>query len=64
MFCGLCVFGCTWHNIPASALSLAGMVYFSARAMECLSAWLSVKWREIFCTEELHSMRGADLRAA
>lgn len=42
----LCVFGGTWHNAPATALSFAGAAYCSVRVMECLAAWIGLKWRE------------------
>jgi hypothetical protein len=48
VFGGVCVFGCTWHNLPASAVSLCGTVYCAARGMECLAAWLSAKWQSMF----------------
>jgi hypothetical protein len=45
VFGEVCVFGCTWHNLPAAGLAFAGMIYCGARAMECVAAWISAKWR-------------------
>ena len=42
----VCVFGFTWHNLPACGLAAAGVLYCSARAMECVAAWISAKWRQ------------------
>ena len=44
VFGEVCVFGCTWHNLPAAGLAFAGMIYCGARAMECVAAWISAKW--------------------
>lgn len=41
----VCVFGFTWHNLPAGGLAIAGTLYCGARAMECVAAWISAKWR-------------------
>jgi hypothetical protein len=41
----LCVFGGTWHNAPAMGLSFAGTMYCCARALECVAAWIALKWR-------------------
>ncbi|MGH7968845.1 MAG: hypothetical protein ACREIC_08985 [Limisphaerales bacterium] len=42
----LCVFGGTWHNASATVLSFIAAVYCSTRVMECLAAWIGMKWRE------------------
>lgn len=45
---GVCIFGFTWHNVPASLLAFIGTVYCLGRGMECLAAWLSAKLHELF----------------
>jgi len=45
VFGEVCVFGCTWHNLPAAGLAFAGMFYCGVRALECVAAWISAKWR-------------------
>jgi len=57
VFGGVCVFGCTWHNIPASAVSLCATVYCTARGMECLAAWLGAKWQALFDDEPVRAAR-------
>ena len=46
VFGEVCVFGGTWHNLPAVGLGFAGILYCSARALECVAAWISAKWRQ------------------
>lgn len=46
VFCGVFIFGFTWHNAPASLLAFVGTIYCVGRGMECLAAWLNAKWRE------------------
>ncbi len=48
VFGEVCAFGCTWHNLPASALAFAGAVYCGGRALECVAAWLTGLWRKSF----------------
>ena len=46
VFGEVCIFGGTWHNLPATGLAFAGMIYCGARAMECVAAWITAKWRQ------------------
>ncbi len=48
VFGEVCAFGCTWHNVPASALAFAGAVYCGGRTLECVAAWLTGLWRKSF----------------
>jgi hypothetical protein len=46
VFGEVCIFGGTWHNLPAVGLGFAGIMYCSARSMECVAAWITAKWRQ------------------
>jgi hypothetical protein len=54
VFGEVCVFGGTWHNLPAVGLGFAGIIYCSARAMECVAAWISAKWRRGRGGDQVH----------
>jgi hypothetical protein len=60
---GVCIFGCTWHNVPASLLAFIGTVYCVGRGMECLAAWLNAKWHG-FLSAQPESRPKAENRTA
>lgn len=49
---GVCIFGCTWHNLPTSLLAFVATIYCLARGMECLAAWLNSKWHHFFAAKQ------------